>query len=488
MASRPLLLLGLALCGLSHANAEPRVELTATPAWKGWTRPGRTTEIDIRLSADVAAQASIDVVAAHQSVGAGVELQPGRVARLQIAMNAAPVMTVAAQAPSAATVRREVSLAMSESPLLGVALANDEGVALTGFHAIALAAGDLPRNAPAYSSIDALILDAPTLGALDQRQLGALVAYAADCGRLVVLNADLRVRRLLDGAGGCGGRAVMNATSIADATALLSASLATSLPSALPPQDVGSLARPSHAAWNAVAVMIAVYLAVAALTLIVAPSLPAVMSMSALALVVFLALLQAMTSRSQLVVWSEGESGAQLARYQALQRFPGLLREHVRVPLPPQLGTAVQSCEPGQAMRFEVDASGERATFAEFETRLFRQVALCYTGSFPMQRSIAVQARGDSSRSVRNTGTRSWPRGALLVGGVVRDLPALGPGAVTVVDAQGSTPARDTALRTASMRTPSDGTAALWSLDLAGVAGAPIDSTGWLLVSIAPPR
>ena len=367
-------------------------------------------------------------------------------------------------------------------------MANGEGVALDGFHAIALAADDLPRNAPAYASIDALILDAPTLGALDQRQLGALVAYAADCGRLVVLNADLRVRRLLDGASGCGGRALMSATSIADAAALLTASLATSLPAALPPQDVGGLARPSHAAWNVVAVMIGVYLAVAALTLIVVPSLPAVMSISALAIVALLAVLHGMTSRSQLVVWSEGESGAQLARYQALQRFPGLLREHVRVPLPPQLGTAVQSCEPGQAMRIGVDSSGERATFAEFETRLFRQVALCYSGSFPMQRSIAVEARGDGSRSVRNTGTRAWPDGALLVGGFVRDLPALGPGAATVVDAHGSAPARDKALQTASTRTPSDGTAALWSLDLAGVAGAPIDSTGWLLVSVAPPR
>ncbi len=488
MARRLLLVFGLVLCGLSYANAEPRVELTATPAWKGWSRPGRATEIDIRLSTDVAAQASIDVVAAHQSVGAGVELQPGRVARLQVAVNSAAVVAVVAQAPSVTPVRRELSLALSESPLLGIALTDGESATLDGFHAIALAADDLPRNAPAYASIDALILDAPTLAALDQRQLGALVAYAANCGRLVVLNADLRVRRLLDGAGGCGGRAVMSATSIADATALLTASLATSLPAALPPQDVGSLARPSHAAWNAVAVMVAVYLAVAALTLILVPSLPAVMAMSALAIVAFLAVLDGMTSRSQLVVWSEGDSGAQLARYQALQRFPGLLREHVRVPLPPQLGTAVQSCEPGQAMRFDVDAGGERATFAEFDTRLFRQVALCYAGSFPMQRSIAVEARGDGSRGVRNTGTRAWPRGVLLVDGVARDLPALGPGAATVVDMQAPTPVRSTALRTASTRTPSDGTAALWSLDLAGVAGAPIDSTGWLLVSVAPPR
>lgn len=486
--ARRLLLLGLALCCLSQAKAEPRVELTAAPAWKGWTRPGRTTEIDVRLSADSAVRASLDVVAARQSTGATVELQPGRVARLQIAVSSAAAVDVEARAPSAPPVRRGVSLALSESPLLGVAVASDERVALDGFHALALAADDLPRNGSAYASVDALIVDAPTLAALDQRQLAALVTYAADCGRLVLINTDQRVRRLLEDAGGCGGRFTMQAESLAEATSMLTASLATSLPAVLSPGSIGELARPSPAAWNAVAVSLAVYFAAAVLALVFIPSLPAIVLTSALAIVGTLALLQGMSPRSQLIVWSEGESGTQLARYQAVQRFPGLVRERVRVPLPPQLGAAAQSCEPGQTMHYEVDATSGRATFAEFETRLFRQVTLCYSGSFPMQRTIAVEARADGSRAVRNAGTRAWPRGGLLAGGVARDLPALGPGAATVIDARSGGPARDSALRTAQTRIRADSTAALWSLDLAGVAGAPIDSTGWLLVSVAPPR
>ena len=42
-------------------------------------------------------------------------------------------------------------------------------------------------------------------------------------------------------------------------------------------------------------------------------------------------------------------------------------------------------------------------------------------------------------------------------------------------------------LRTAMARTPPDSVAALWALELGGVAGLPIDSTGWLLVSLPPP-
>ena len=59
-----------------------------------------------------------------------------------------------------------------------------------------------------------------------------------------------------------------------------------------------------------------------------------------LATVAILALLHAMQPPPQLVVWSEGESGAQVARYQAWQLFAGLVRGHTRVPVPPQLVSA----------------------------------------------------------------------------------------------------------------------------------------------------
>jgi len=486
--SRRLLLLGLALCCLASASAEPRVELSAAPAWKGWTRPGRTTEIDIRLQSDVETRASLDVATGRESVGAAVELQPGRVARLQIAIRSAPASAVSVRVTPGPPTARDVTLAQSESPLLGVALATGELVALEGFHALALAADDLPRNASAYSSIDALVIDAPTLVALDQRQLGALVAYTADCGRLVVLDAGAAVQRLLDGARGCGAGAVTSARSLADAKAMLSESLATSMPPTLSLASAGALARPGHAAWNAIAVSLAVYFAAAALALVYLPALPVMLLAPALATAALLALLQGVHPQSQLIVWSEGKSAAPLARYQAWQRFPGIVRERVRVPLPPQLGAAVQPCEAGQAMRFEVDASGARALFAEFETRLFRQVALCYRGTFPMERSIAVAARADGSHVVRNTGGRAWPSGVLLAAGRVHELPAIVPGAAANVAGEARRPAADAALRLASTRIRIDQTAALWALDLSGVAGAPVDSTGWLLVAAAPAR
>ncbi len=472
---------------MAHAATQPHIDLTVTPAWKGWSRPGRASEVDIRLSTDSPTQATLDVAAGRQSMRADLDLQPGRSVRVHIPVGSTERVAVSVGSPVGTPERRDTDIAQSESPILGVGLVTGVTVELEGFHTVALTADDLPRNASAYASVDALILDAPTLGALDQHQLGALLAHAAGCARIVVLNTDPRVRRLLDGAGGCGGRALMSAASPAEAKQLLESSLAASLPTAMAPGSFSELTQPAHAIWNRVAVALAVYFAAALLALVFFTSLPVLLATSALAAVALLALLHATQPASTLLVWSEGESGAQLARYQAWQQFPGRVRERMRVPIPPQLASAAQPCEPTQAMRFDFDTRSGLATFAEFETRLFRQVSLCYAGRFPMSRAFAIEARADGSRNVRNIGTMAWPHGVLLAAGRVDELPALGPGAHAIVGPNAVRPLHDAVLRTAVTRTRPDGAAALWELELGGVADVPIQSKGWLLVSATAP-
>ena len=74
---RRLLLLILALCGIAQAATPPRIDLTVTPAWKGWSRPGRATELDIRLSTDAATPAMVDVAAGRHTVRASWSCSPG---------------------------------------------------------------------------------------------------------------------------------------------------------------------------------------------------------------------------------------------------------------------------------------------------------------------------------------------------------------------------------------------------------------------------
>jgi hypothetical protein len=481
------LLLALAFCGVAHAAPPPHIELVAAPAWKGWTRPGRVTEIDIRLRTDTTTHVMIDVAAGRQSARAELDLQPGRVEQLQVPMPSVQQVTVSARTSNGSPQRSDIVISLSESPLLGVALTTDAAAHLDGFHTVALDAQDFPRIASAYASIDALIVDARTLAALDQQQLGALLAHAAQCGRIAVLNADAQVRRLMDGAGGCGGHALMNAASVTQALDMLESSLAVPVPAPIALGDIGELVQPGQAIWSRVAVGLAVYFALAALVLMFFTSVPVLLATPTLAAFAAVALLHAAPRPSQITVWSEGESGARVARYRAWQQFPGVVRERARVALPPQLSSSAQPCEPSQAMRLDFDGRRGLATIAEFDTRLFHQVSLCYSGSFPMSRTLAIQTRRDGLRDVRNAGTKAWPPGVLLVAGLAYELPALDPGANTTIGARTGQPRRNAVVRTAMMRTQLDGVAALWELELDGVADLPVDSKGWLLVSMPAP-
>jgi len=487
---RRLLLLGLtglALCDLARAATPPRIELAVTPAWKGWSRPGRATELDLRLRTDAPVRATIEVRAGQQTLRTALDLQPGRAVRVHLPVSAAEQLAVDVTLPGAPPQRSDIRIAQSESPLLGAALAPGESVVLDGFHGLTLTADDLPRHASAYASIDALVVDAPTLGALDPKQLGALLAHAAACGRIVVVNTDPRVSRLLDGAPGCAGRALMTATSLAQAAEMLKSSLAASLPAAMAPVGMGALARPGLAVWNRVTVLLAVYFAAALLALMFTASPPVLLLLPVLAGVASLALLHALPATSPLLIWSEGAAGAPAARYQAWQPFPGRVRERMRVPIPPLLAATAQPCDASQAMHFDFDASRGLAAFAEFDTRLFGQAALCYEGSFPMSRALTVEAKADGRREVRNAGTAAWPRGSFLAAGLVHELPALAAGAGTSLATPAGQAPGNALLRTAMARLQPGAAAALWQLDLGGVVDVPAGSQGWLLVSVAPP-
>lgn len=156
------------------------------------------------------------------------------------------------------------------------------------------------------------------------------------------------------------------------------------------------------------------------------------------------------------------------------------------MPVPPQLASA-RSCEPNQPMRFDFDAHRGSLTFADFDTRLFQQISLCYSGMFPLERAIAIAVRPDDLLEVRNAGRTAWPSGVLLAGGLVHDLPALGPGDSTTVRTEAGKPLRNALARVAMTRTEADRVAALWELDLGGVAEGASEGKGWLLLTTPRP-
>lgn len=484
---RHLLLLILALCSSVHAATPPNIDLTVTPAWKGWSRLGRSTEVDIRLRTDTATPATVEMSAGRHIIRTGVELQPGRIVRLQLPVSTAEDLSVSVGVRAGTMATRHVGIARSESPLLASGLVSGDPVQLEGFHTVALAADDLPRHTSAYSSIDALILDGPTLRALDQRQLGALLAYISACGHVALVNTDARTRQLLDSVRGCSGQALPSAASSAQATDLLESSLRGRLPKPLTFADIDGSVQTASPLLNRVAAALALYFVATVLVLTFTTHAFVLLLVPALSAVAALALLHTMQPPEQLVIWSEGRSGIPMARYRAWQQFAGVQRARMRVPIPPQLAAEAVPCKPTPAMRIDFDAGRAEPAFAEFDSRLFHQVSLCYSGSFPVSRAVSIEKLADGALIVRNSGAKAWPEGALLLDGLVHQLPALEPGAAATLAAKSGQSPGDATHRLAMMRTQIDGAAALWTLELGGVAGIPADSKGWLLVSVPAP-
>lgn len=480
--ARWLLALVVLGCGPALAATAPRVELSATPAFKGWTRPGRPTEVDVRVVSDAPMPARLEVRAGRSTVHAKLDLRAGQARRVHMPAAAAPVLLVHVASAAAGT-PVEVALFQSERPLLAVALATSDPVELPGFQSVAVSADDLPRHAAAHAAVDALLLDATTLAALDPRQLAALLGHAATCGRVVVVGADTRVRALLDGSGACGGRALLVAESLAEARTRLVASLGARLPVAMSQGEAGALVHPVHAVWAYVALSLAACAALMALVSLFGTALPALLAVPALATVAALSLPRALQPTSQLLLWSEAESGSQVARYQGWQHIPGTRRGQGEVPVPTLLGSDVHTCTAAQAVRLEHDPEQGRTVAAAFETRLFRSVALCYSGTFPMARAFRVETMPGAAPTVHNTGPSGWPAGTLLAGGRAYGLPALAAGARARADAAPEPLFTATVQRAAEGRLGADAVAALWTLDLAGVTDLPVGAMGWLLVS-----
>lgn len=479
----------------SAAAAQPPVQagtsssslaLSVSPAWKGWSRPGRTSELELRISAAAAASVTVDVIAGVQTLHSDLSLQGGRTTVLHLPVPASTQLAVAVAGAARGVVlqRQDVSLSLSESPLLGVALEHDEPVALPGFHSIALGPSDLPRHARALGSIDALVLDAATLKALDTEQRKALLEHVAGCGRVALVNPGAPLRAALAGAGGCGGRTLVLADSLADAREQLIASLAVSPPSALTPDTADALVPADPSVWHWVALLLALYAAGSVVVPLFSTRLPVVLGVPAVAAVAVVALLHALPPPSRLVIWSEGNAGARVARYQGWDRVLGTWRGRITVPIPGQIAASAQACDPAQPMQLDFDAQQGQPIAARFDSGLFRSAMLCFAGSRPLDRAVTTAFAPDGREIVRNAGSAAWPAGRLLQSGHVHPLPPLAAGASAVLP-DGHRPF-DASVRVARSRM-SGGTAALWAFPSGGVADLPHDAVGWLLVSVPGP-
>jgi hypothetical protein len=487
-AARRIGALVLGVAGLSASTVvSAAVDLEATPAWGGWSRPGRVTEVEVRLTATEDTAARIIVEAAGDVIQSEATLKSGVAVASFIPVLAADTVGVRAEAKAASTANTAVRLSLSESPLLARISSAAAEPAVEGFHVIDVDPSRMPHNAAAYASIDGLAIDRPALAALTHEQLAALLSYVAGCGRTILVGASTSDEQLFRTAVGCGGRRFAIAQSAAEIGPRLADILAARDEQMPGPVSLAAVDGHDLRAWYFALVLLAVAAAAIAVAGILTTSLWAAVLVPGLAAAGILILIQTRPVGTDLIVWAETGSGEHLARYVGLQQAGITRRGAASMPVLSELGRP-RACRDSEHVVWIWDGDSRRFTSAKFTGRLFGRGQLCYSGEFPVARVAALRPAAQGDLTISNSGASRWPPGLLAWHGAIFPISALDAGAEVSIDPSAGAHAAGPVQETALMRTSIDGASILWPLDLSRVEHAPPRAHGWLLLRLSAQR
>lgn len=482
MTLRHGFLLLLAATAASGSAGAAGTTLTATPAWEGWSRPGRLSELELRIGGAGEQVYSVEIEAGSQRIATSLSAAAGRDSLLRLPVPAHETISVRASAAGIEPADVLVPLSQAESPLLAWAAAPPSADP-AGLHLLPVGAGAFPRQAAAYSSIDALVVDAATLGSLDEAQLAALIAHASGCGPVVLVGVRADVADMLRHAAACQGRRLAVVPTPAQASAALERILAADNGVLQPIEGLRALGDPQPGVWNTIALLAGLYVAVAVVLSALTASFPLLIGAPAVVTALFAALGALSEPADRLLVWSEAHSGDPAAVYAARQLATGTGRGAASLRLA-ELLASPQRCRAERALHWNFDSDRGRFDRVSYRQRLFERTTVCYRGHFPITRAGRLEHATEGPPTVRNTGPGPWPAGWVSSGGRLYPVPGLGAGRSASLSPDDGARPRDAARRAALRRTPAVGSAMLWPLDL-GTISEQLDATeGWLLLQL----
>lgn len=474
--------LGGSWVGAHAASLAP--ELEVKPAWDGWSRPGRLTEVGVDVRAREDGAVTVRLVSGGDTVTSKLKLDAGRAVVLHLPVRTGESVAVDLQGQDGGHIAaKALPMALSEAPLLAWVAPQAPVEVPAGFHAVAFEPAALPRTAAGYSSVDALVIDRQRLMSLEHDQLAALLAYVAGCGRTILVRGTPEDENVLRGAAGCRGDGFAGVPTADDAGSRLEQMLAVAATQRAAASDLAGLTGADLRSWNAVVGLLAACAAVVAIAGIVTSSLLSAVVVPALAAAAVLAYAQMAAPDSRLAVWADADSGQRVARYGALQSASALRRGAVEMPVLGALASP-QACRAESRIDWTWDPEGRRYSQARFDGRLFAAVRVCYSGEFPVARALSAVPGTAGRVMLRNDSASSTPPGRLAWNGRVVAMRAQRPGQEVAIEPAAGSPPRDGAEELAVERTPFDAQAMLWPLDLTRVADAPAATQGWLLMRV----
>ncbi len=432
-------LAALLLCTAPAVGVAQDLEVTA--AWGGWSRPARTTWLELELLSQRDGTAGIRVTSGPQTTQADATLIAHTPRRLGLPVRARPGATITVRWPDGAVTTQPLPVDVAELPLVAWVVATDppgHGDSPAAQHVITLGPGALPPSTAAYDALDALVVDDLGISALTQSQLGALLGYLARCGPAVLVALPEQAGRIVMDAAGCGGDGLRFVERADQAMAGLAGLQARARLRDPPAMSVSSVLPFAPGPWRWVTLLVAAYLCLV-LWMILFTRRPAWLVGAILAgtaaswfTVTFAG------SAASLGVWSEMQQGERIARYRAVQALSANARGFATMDLPRFLDEPA-TCQPDAPAEWHWDVASGRLASVRLPTALFGSGAICFRGHFPVLRSARLDANDDGHVRLANTGEGEWPAGWMTLNGKIHGVPGMRPGqSVELVSGRGA--------------------------------------------------
>lgn len=214
----------LALVYLSDASAEPAIQIEVLPAWNGHFKPGKSTELKIKLIARRGGSYTVQTDTLLKTVT--LEADTPYITSLPLPAAPPPdtnVIRVYKQDNPELSTTQNIALTASNRSSIAFVSDNPGSEEHRLFsqalnfadkaNLLTVSVDALPWFISGYEAIDLLVVPYSELKQLHQRQIVALSGYLALCGKMIAIALPETVYQKLRESAGCGGEYLIAATS-----------------------------------------------------------------------------------------------------------------------------------------------------------------------------------------------------------------------------------------------------------------------------------
>ncbi len=406
-------------------------QMQIVPAWNGYLKPEKASEIVIFLSSKNSE--TITVESGRFSIEQTVTANEPAVIHMPILAGSGDSLTVRAFAENRDETLNEQTISLLPSSFTGIALVSN-GLSFAERNTLARIAGNgevklisidgqsLPRFGIAYQTIDVIVMHYDGLRALSREQIDAFTGFIAQCGAMVALQWPAQLFAELKDSAGCAGQFIHPASSIEEAGNHLR-DLVKQTPHPLPlPRKLAMLKQPIAPARPALTAFAfcATYLLILGIVALVNKStliffaVPLIMTFGAI-LLWFKQ--QASTS---LVSWIDMDNGHNVARYQAVFAIHGAGKDWKSLSLPL---VAALSADNGR-LTYHLSDGAYRHVDTKLRLSLLSRHEWSWRGATRLTPPLSIEMEPQTPL-VTNVGGSATPAGFLLWRSQLYRLPAL---------------------------------------------------------------